>query len=302
MHEGVFQTDRNIFMNDIWLNIVEFRLFFLIYGKAVFKEEGIEYNGIHIKRGQFLRSYRNLQKDLEYIENRAIKKYSLSVIKKAVDNLVGKKRIKIETTELGTLFTVLNYEKYQGFERFKDDELERRKNGERTGKEQGKNNKKNVKNDKNVFNTSSSEEAEDKIQPEFKTDSIEYRLANYLRKWIIKNNDKALVPKDKDMDKWAKQIDYIIRIDKRDPEDIRSMIEFSQKDTFWMTNILSPSKLRTQFDQLYLRSQQKDKQPQPNKHKTKFHLEKSRGDKYTADELEALILKNQQKKAEKKDE
>ncbi len=46
----------------------------------------------------------------------------------------------------------------------------------------------------------------------------------------------------------------------------------------------------------------RDKKPigsTDNKHKTKFHLEKSRGDRYSADELESLILKNQQKKIEK---
>lgn len=33
--------------------------------------------------------------------------------------------------------------------------------------------------------------------------------------------------------------------------------------------------------------------------KTKFHLAKSRGDKYTADELEELILNSQRRKIEK---
>lgn len=40
-------------------------------------------------------------------------------------------------------------------------------------------------------------------------------------------------------------------------------------------------------------------QNQQQKIKTKFHLAKSRGDKYTAEELEALILNNQKKRLEK---
>ncbi len=40
-------------------------------------------------------------------------------------------------------------------------------------------------------------------------------------------------------------------------------------------------------------------QNQPQKIKTKFHLAKSRGDKYTAEELETLILSNQKKRLEK---
>lgn len=42
MAGGAFQTSRELFENPIWQNIVEFRLFFLIYGKAVFAEEGVK--------------------------------------------------------------------------------------------------------------------------------------------------------------------------------------------------------------------------------------------------------------------
>jgi DnaD/phage-associated family protein len=149
---GSFQTSREIFEHPIWKNVVEFRLFFLIYGNAVFKSEGTTLAGIHIKRGQWIRSYRNLQKDMEYIENRSVKNYSLSRIKRAVDSLVKQNRIEVEECELGTLFSVVNYETYQGFDRFKKDNLERRENAERTETEQGWNNNKNVNKDLNVKN------------------------------------------------------------------------------------------------------------------------------------------------------
>jgi hypothetical protein len=146
--EGVFQTDREIFNNSVWKNVLKFRLFFYIYGNAVYAEAGKDYSGIHLNRGQFLRSYRKLQEDLEYIENHAVKNYSLSQIKMNVLKLVQEKRIKVEVVQLGTLFTVCNYEEYQGFERFKNGSIEQRKNSVRTDKEQMKNNNKNDKNDK----------------------------------------------------------------------------------------------------------------------------------------------------------
>ena len=136
MAEGVFLTDRGIFNNRIWQNILKFRLFFFIYGNAVFLDEGVYVGEVHVKRGQLLRSYRNLQSDLEYMENNAIKRYSLSMIKKAVDELVEEGRIKTEETKHGTLFTVINYEQYQGFDRFDKQSIEQRKNRERTGNEQ----------------------------------------------------------------------------------------------------------------------------------------------------------------------
>ena len=77
MAKGAFQTSREIFENPIWSDVVKFRIFFYIYGNAVFANEGTDVAGIHIKRGQFLRSYRNLQQDLSYMEKRAIKMYSL---------------------------------------------------------------------------------------------------------------------------------------------------------------------------------------------------------------------------------
>lgn len=152
---GAFQTSREIFENPIWQNVVEFRLFFLIYGKAIFREEGYKQGSVFIGKGQWLRSYRNLQSDLEYIENRSIKRYSLSRIKRAIDSLVKNERIEIKETELGTLFTVVNYAKYQGLDNYKKHNenaertgRERRENAERTQREQQRNNNKKEKKEK----------------------------------------------------------------------------------------------------------------------------------------------------------
>src|SRR5690606_9672115 len=104
-------------------------------GNAVFAEEGVTIQNIHVKRGQFLRSYRNLVNDLEYLDNRSLKKYSISVISKKIDQLVKEERLKIESTELGTLFTVVNYDEYQGFDRYKKES----ENGARTAREHSEN-------------------------------------------------------------------------------------------------------------------------------------------------------------------
>ena len=142
---GAFIVAREIFGNCIWQNIVEFRLFMLICGNAVFREEGIKMGDVHVKKGQWLRSYRYIQNDLEYIENRAIKRYSLSRIKRAVDKLVNDKRIKIEPCELGTLFTVCNYRYYQDLCNYGSNN----ENAERTQRERRENNKKKDIKDKN---------------------------------------------------------------------------------------------------------------------------------------------------------
>lgn len=157
---GAFLTAREIFEHPIWQNIVEFRLFLYLCGKACF-QDGVRIGNIVLKRGQWVRSYRNLQDDLSYIENRAVKKYSISVIQRAVQSLVKQNRITIESAELGTLFTVTNYDKYQCLGNYKNElgtALEQRWNGDGTELEQGWNNNNNAiimqKNAKNAKDNS----------------------------------------------------------------------------------------------------------------------------------------------------
>lgn len=147
---GAFQTSREIFNNPIWQDVIKFRLFFYIVGNAVFSEEGVKQGSILVKRGQYLRSYRNLAADLEYLENKTLKRYSISVIKKKIDQLVSEERLKIEETELGTLFTVVNYALYQGFEHYRTHNREHCENTPRTLREHSENNNKKVNKDKKV--------------------------------------------------------------------------------------------------------------------------------------------------------
>lgn len=145
---GAFQTSREIFDNPIWKSIVDFRLFFLIYGQAVFSNEGVRLaDDLVLQRGQWCRSLRNLQKDLEYVENRQVKTYSLSVLNRCISRAVASQRLCTKTHELGTVFTVLNYELYQGFGGYKKDNLEQDlehsgNSGGTLGEHSGNNNKK----------------------------------------------------------------------------------------------------------------------------------------------------------------
>lgn len=118
---GAFQVSREIFANEIWSDVVKFRIFFYILGNAVFSQEGVKQAGIHIERGQFLRSIRNLQDDLSYREGRgnALKKPPLETIRRKIKSLENEGRITTKSTEYGTLFTVVNYAKYQGLENYK---------------------------------------------------------------------------------------------------------------------------------------------------------------------------------------
>lgn len=245
---GDFQTSRELFDHPIWKNIVEFRLFFLIYGKAIFSEDGYwAASDLKLERGQWLRSTRKIQEDLSYIENRQIKTYSTSVINRCIKKLEREQRICTKTHELGTVFTVLNYDVYQGFGRFNNNNLEhnleQHQNSVGTVEEQYQNNNKKEKKEE--------ERKEDKktSRPKrvYDTESIPYRSANYLLTKIKEINPDV---KEPNIQTWANDMRLLIEIDKRDPAQVGKVIDWIYKNSFWYKNILSPSKLRTQWDRI----------------------------------------------------
>lgn len=116
LENGFFKINRQIFNSDIWIKPFELRFFIYLIGRARWKTEPIrkyQNYGFMIKKGQYLRSFRKLQTDLEYRANNQLIEPSLSRIKTAIKRLENQDRITTETTPLGTLFTVVNYLKYQ---------------------------------------------------------------------------------------------------------------------------------------------------------------------------------------------
>lgn len=72
---------------------------------------------------------------------------------------------------------------------------------------------------------------------------------------LLLNSIKDLNPefKEPDLNSWSSEIDKMIRIDKREAENIRKMISWISKDLFWQKNILSAAKLRKQYDQIWMK-------------------------------------------------
>lgn len=100
-----------------------------------------------------------------------------------------------------------------------------------------------------------------KVKNIFVDDSIEYQLSLKLKSLILRNNPNARTPKN--LQRWSKEFDLMMRIDKRTPEQIREVIEFSQNDSFWKSNILSAKKVRAKFDTLWLQKDRAKGKPSP---------------------------------------
>ncbi|WP_200411945.1 hypothetical protein [Virgibacillus salexigens] len=255
MTKGAFQVSREIFENEIWSDVVKFRIFFYILGKAVFSQDGIEQAGIHLERGQYLRSLRNLQDDLSYREGRgnAVKKYPLTTIQRKIKSLEKEERITTKSTEYGTLFTVVNYALYQGLDNYKKDSVEQRRNSDGTATEQQRNNNKNDK-------ECSKKEKKDK-EKRHKYEICDMTLAELLLSNIRENNPNY---KNPNLEKWASDIRLMRERDNRTEDQIEYLIKWTQSHDFWQANILSPSKLREKFDTLIMQVKQERNKTKSN--------------------------------------
>ena len=86
----------------------------------------------------------------------------------------------------------------------------------------------------------------------FSADSDPYLLALFLENNILKNNPK-FPQSESGHQRWAKDLDLMIRRDKIDADDIDEVIEWCQKDKFWRSNILYGKKLRDIYQQLRMK-------------------------------------------------
>lgn len=240
-----FKIYRKIYDNGLWTDPITLRLFVWILGHAVYDVKGLTYSNVIVNRGQYLRSYRKLQEDLEYVHNRQIKKHPLSTISRAVDKLIDYQIITKLDTELGTLFTVINYDKYQPLFSNKAtyDEVEAASSQE-LGTEPGTTCEQPANNNKK----------DKKVKELYSPNSEELRLATLLFDLIRQRNPKH---KEPDFQKWAKQIELLIKLDKRTETEIETVIRCCQEDSFWQNNILSTQNLRKNFDRLFLQMQNK---------------------------------------------
>lgn len=101
----------------------------------------------------------------------------------------------------------------------------------------------------------------------FSTSDLEN--AKLLFELMLLNNPSA---KEPNFDKWANDFRLMREKDDRTDEQIKYLINWTQKDDFWSTNILSPAKLRKQFDALVVKIKKEKAKNQPKVIKGKKEL------------------------------
>ena len=128
-------------------------------------------------------------------------------------------------------------------------------------------NKENTYKESNIIEQQQSCSTTTKPEPQLKygEESIEINIARQMIDIMLEVKPDSKVPNQaaKDLQRWAQDIDYLIRIDKRNPMDIIRLFQWTQRNDFWVANIRGPRKLREKWDTIELQMQRdKPKQVQ----------------------------------------
>ena len=105
-------------------------------------------------------------------------------------------------------------------------------------------------------NTSTSNTVSSTSRSKLKFETHHLKLAELLYKQIQSNSPNYPEP---DLEKWANEFRLMMERDKRDGKEIQDLIIKTQSDNFWKKNILSPGKLRKQYDRLVLEFEDSNK-------------------------------------------
>lgn len=84
-----------------------------------------------------------------------------------------------------------------------------------------------------------------KAERVFVKGDLEFTIAVYILNKIREINPGFKKP---NIQTWCKDVDAILRIDERDQAELKEVIDWIYDDDFWNDKILSPSKLRKQYD------------------------------------------------------
>jgi hypothetical protein len=202
-----------------------------------------KYNGFIIERGQLFRTYKDIIEGLSWYVGWRKVTYNENQMKASMKFLRSTGMITTRKALGGVLITIVNYNVFQNPNNYesttespKENTIEHLREHQTTP-----NNNKNVKNVKND---------KKKELKHFVDTSDEVRLSQKLLNLILEKNQNHKKP---DIQSWARHVDLMLRVDKRQVEQIETVIDWCQADSFWQNNILSTKKLREKFDQLFLK-------------------------------------------------
>jgi DNA-binding Lrp family transcriptional regulator len=243
VNQGYVKVFRKTLDSRVFQNEGLFKVWMWCLLRATHKERWVS-----IKIGRTTTEIRLEPGQLVFGRESAAKELSMkpSTVWKRIKKLEDMRNCNIKSDRHYSIITVMNWPIYQGIEKKGDS-----KSNSRGTAGEHKQECKNVK--------------KKKKEPFVET-SYELRLSRFLLDLLLNRQPDLKKP---DLQKWAKEIDLMIRVDNRTPDEIEQVIRWCQQDSFWQTNIRSTRKLREKFDQL------KDKMAHPSQRRAAGGLSKS---------------------------
>lgn len=205
--------------------------------------EDKRWHGILIKRGQFVSSIDGLR------FGKKKKKLSYKCIRTFIQRLKWTGELATESTNRYTIYTIVNYNKYQDM----PEEMANQRAVNWAGRGQAEGRQR--------ATTKEYKELKKVKNKYFSSDSDEIRLSELLFSLIQERNPNHKKP---NIQTWAKQIELMMRTDNRSLPEMEQIIHWTQQDCFWQNNILSTAKLREKYDQLVLKMNEKKNKENQN--------------------------------------
>lgn len=226
MAEGWVKLHRSMLDSPIFSNAELLRLWAYLLMHAAYTEVDVMVGNqmIHLKPGQLVTGRKKISRDLGPDESK---------IRRLINKLELAGNVTITPTNKFTLVTIENWDFFQGGE--------------------GKAASKIADNRPTDDQQMTTKKKEENYKKSFSPDGEAYRCALFLAKNIHQRLPKSKPTTEATLQKWADQMDKLHRLDGYSWETIAEVLDFSQRDEFWGTVILSAGKFRKQFTQLMAR-------------------------------------------------
>lgn len=189
-----------------------------------------------LKRGQLLCTYKQILDDLSWYVGWRKETYSKYHVNTTMKALKKATLITTRKTTRGMVITLCKYDTYQTPANYENHTMDIQGEPQRKTKQVSMVDKKGNNNGKK--------------EKKYSTNSDEFALSLLLLSLILNRKPDYKKP---NLQEWTGHIDRMIRLDNRTAARIEEVIRWCQSDDFWMDNILSTGKLRTQFDKLELK-------------------------------------------------
>jgi DNA replication protein DnaD len=151
--------------------------------------------------------------------------------------------IEVNSDHKKTLITITNYNIYNPLT-----------NTEKTTSPDDKKTTEKPLKDHRLAPTNKDRKKEKDIRPEF------FTLVDLLSEKMRENDPKTKIPEtEAQREKWATDFRLLVERDGRPIEEVKEVLAWCQKDSFWRANILSAPKFRERFAQLKLKMEEQNK-------------------------------------------